>query len=142
MDQPNGAQKALWTFLGYTLVGPFFAALGVAVVAMVATLFGIPLPLADGAVNAGFIGAATFVWSALPAGLAGLAMAFMVWRTGSIGTLSAAIAGVLAFAVVFFFSNMPHREYFVVLAFFAGLVSLAVRAALQAGGIIGPSEQD
>ena len=39
-ESMSGAQRALWTFLMYTLVGPFFAAIVIAAVLVLAPLLG------------------------------------------------------------------------------------------------------
>jgi len=136
MGRAGNLQRAFWTFLAYTLIAPFLAGLGVAAAMVLSPLVGLDVWLPKELPNVGITAMATYVWSALPAALAGLAMFILVWRTGTFGVLAAAVAGIGALAIAFAFSNMPHREFLMVLAFFAGLVSLGVRQALIAGGII------
>jgi len=126
----SNAQRALWTFLIYTLVGPFFAALAIAAVLALAAGLGLSdylpgdlPPLAQAAV-------ATFVWSAGPAFLTALMLAAMVWRSGTFSWILAAAAAVIAFALaaaVLPFGQEDARPY---LAFLAGLIAIIVRAVL------------
>ncbi len=135
-DEPTNLQRAFWTALGYLLVGPFFAGLGFAVVMLFAQLFQLQDLLPAQLPNVGVAAVTTFVWSVLPAAVAAAIVIPFVLRQGTFGWIVAAIAGVVAFAIVVAFSNMPHREYLPVLAFFAGLVSLGVRQALVAGNVL------
>jgi hypothetical protein len=130
------AQRALWTFLFYALVAPFFAALAVVAVAMLAGVVGLG-NLLPGAPPLGAIGLSAFIWSAVPATLTALALVPMVLRQGGFGWIIAAVAGVLAFAVAMALFPLPElvdaRPY---LAFLAGLVAVGVREILARGGII------
>lgn len=136
VDKVSNLQRAFWTFLAYTLIGPFLAGLGVAAAVILAPILQLSPLLPAGLPNAGIAAVLAFVWSALPAAIAGLAMFALVWRTGGFGALSAAAAGVAGFGIALAFSNMPYREYLVALAFFAALVSLGVRYALMTGNIL------
>ncbi len=131
----NG-QKALWTFLAYLLLGPFFASLLVAAAMLLAPPLQLAALLPAGLPPLGVAAAATFVWTVLPAGLAALIVMPIIFRRSQFGWIEAAVAGVVAFAAVAAFSNMPHRDILPVLGFAAGLISLAVRSCLIAGGII------
>lgn len=128
--------RALWTGLGLMLVGPFFAALGV----VVAMLLGPPLglgPLLPGDLpDPGFAGLFTFVWSAVPAGLAALVIVPVVGVTGSVGALVAAAAGVAGFFIATLFTDFAYRDFMPAMAFLAALVALGVRYALMAGGVL------
>lgn len=133
----SNAQRALWTFLMYALVAPFFAAIAVAFVVLFASAFGlvallpgdVPIPLGSAALG-------SFVWSALPAVASGLVLALVVLRSGTFGWVLAAAIAVIAFAV--FAVLLPGwladaRPY---LAFLAGIVSLGVRQVLLAAEIL------
>ena len=135
-EEPSNLQRAFWTALGYLLVGPFLAGLGLAVVLILAQLFKLQGLLPDSLPNVGITAVTTFVWSVLPAALTAVILVPLVLRRGTFGWIEAAAAGVVAFAAVVAFSNMPHREYLPALAFLAGLVSLGVRQALRTGNII------
>ena len=135
-DEPSNLQRAFWTALGYLLVGPFLAGLGLAIVMVFAPLLRLEALLPSGLPNVGVSAMVAFVWSVFPAALTAAMVIPFVLRYGTFGWIVAAVAGVIAFAVVSAFSNMPHREYLPVLAFFAGIVSLGVRQALIAGNIL------
>lgn len=131
----NG-QRAFWTFLFYTLCGPFFAALAFAAFAILAAPLNLAALLPPGLPPLGEAVAAIFVWSALPAALAALAIVPMVLKRGTFGWMIAASAGVIAFAAAMTLAPIPHQDALPALAFAAGLVSLAVRLVLLAAGII------
>jgi hypothetical protein len=139
----NG-QRALWTFLIATLVGPFFAALIVALLTMVSgalqmgppSLKGIPI----GAVGAKAAGWAlqTYVWAALPAGLAGAAVAAYVSLKGSAPWLAVVVAGVVAFGVASVAVPGLLPNHGTALALIAALSSLGVWLVLQRARILRP----
>ena len=68
----SNSQRALWTFLIYALVGPFFAALGVVIAIALAWAFSLSSVLPVEVSSIGHAGLATFVWSTLPALLTAL----------------------------------------------------------------------
>jgi hypothetical protein len=133
----GNAQRALWTFLFYALVAPFFAALAVVATVTLASAFGLGDLLPADRPPLGAIGLSAFIWSAVPATLTALALVPMVLRQGGFGWIIAAVAGVLAFAVAMALFPLPSladaRPY---LAFLAGLVAVAGREILVRGGII------
>lgn len=135
-DEPSNLSRAMWVFLGYMLVGPFFAGLLVAAGLIVAPLAGMgawlpdPLPpVGPGAVTA-------FVWAAIPAALAAFIVLPRVLRTGRFGWIEAAIGGAIGFAAVSVVTGLPGREYLAGLSFVAALVSVGVQRALEQGGVI------
>lgn len=134
----NG-QRAFWVFLGYTLVGPFFAALIYVIVALLAPLLKLSALLPSGLPPLGQAAIAIFVWSAVPAALAAVGLIPMVFRRGGFGPVIAAAAGVIAFAAGNALAPVPYQDYLPALAFAAGLVSVGVRSALLAGNIILPA---
>jgi hypothetical protein len=134
----NG-QRAFWTFLFYTLCGPFFAALGYAAFALLAPPLRLGALLPAGLPPLGEAVAGVFVWSALPAALAALGVVPLVLKRGTFGWVIAAAAGVIAFAAATAIAPFPHQNALPALAFTAGLVSLAVRQVLLSAKILADS---
>ena len=134
----NG-QRAFWVFLGFTLVGPFFAALLYAVVALLAPFLKLSALLPPGLPPLGQAAMAIFVWAAVPSAWAAVGLIPMVFRRGGFGPIIAAAAGVIAFAAGNALAPIAYQDYLPALAFAAGLVSLGVRSALLAGNIILPA---
>lgn len=135
MNVSNG-MRALWTFLFYTLVGPFLAALLVVVALLLAPPFGLGALIPTDAPAAGDAAIATFVWSAIPAAIAALALVPLVFFRGSFGWLEAAAAGVLGFCVALFIAPSAAGNAIPFFAFVAGLVSVGVRQVLLTGNIL------
>jgi hypothetical protein len=129
-------QRALWTFLIYALVGPFFAALGVVIGIALAWAFNISSVLPVEVSSIGHAGLATFVWSTLPALLTAVILAGVVWRTGSFNWLVAVVVAVIAFAIasVLLPLGLDHARPY--LAFLAGIVATLVRQVLVQADII------
>lgn len=141
MNELSNAQRALWTFLFYTLVGPFIAALMLVLLMLIAASAGLapgPEGVAPAGVisRAGEVGLFTYVWAALPAGLAVLGLLPFVFRSGTFGWIPAAIAGVLAFAVAAVLFPVPLPDLMSPLAFFAGIVSMVCRWVLERIGVL------
>lgn len=132
------AQRALWTFLIYALLAPFFAALAVVIVIAGATAFRLAALLPGNVPSMGQAAIATFVWSALPAVATGLVLAGVTLRSGAFGWMSAAAVAVIAFAAASLLLPFGLEDARPYLAFLAGLVAVAVRAALVRVGIIAP----
>lgn len=132
-------QRALWTFLIFALVAPFFAALAIAAVVILAPLLGLEDLLPPGLPPLGMVALSTFVWGIVPAVLAGIALAVIVLRQGSVGWIAAAAIGVVAFAIAAIIFPVPElahlRPY---LAFLAGLVAVALREMLARARILAP----
>lgn len=137
-QEVGNGQRAFWTFLFYTLCGPFFAALAYAAFAILAPPLQLGALLPPGTPPLGEAVAAIFVWSALPAALTALAVIPIVVRRGTYGWVIAAAAGVIAFAAAVAIAPFDHRDALPALAFAAGLISLAVRSVLLTAGIIKP----
>lgn len=130
------AQRALWTFLIYALLAPFFAALAVVVIVALAAGLGLGGHLPGGPQPLGQAAVATFVWSALPALATGLVLAAATLRSGGFSWILAAAAAVIAFALaaaLLPFGLEDARPY---LAFLAGLIAIAVREVLARMAII------
>lgn len=134
-------QRALWTFLLFTLVGPFFGALALVVLVPFAALAGL-LPGVQGVGLEVFLpllaewAFSAYIWGAMPAALAALALMPAVIRGGTFGPLAAAAAGVAAFAAAAAVLDVPDPDLLPYLAFLAGLVAVACRAVLIGSGIL------
>lgn len=134
--QISNAQRALWTFLLYMLVAPFFGALAVAAILLLAPLIGLGAWLPPGLPPLGPAAGSAYVWSALPAGLAALGLAPMVLKRGGFGWIEAAAAGVIAVGAAAVLFPFPHQGMLTSIAFLGGLVSVALRAVLLRVGIL------
>ncbi len=132
----TNTHRALWTFLIYALVAPFFGALVIAIVLGLASLFGIADMLPDDVAPTGAAAIAAFVWAIMPAVLTGIALAALAWQTGGFSWVVAAAAAVIAFtiaAILFPIGLEDARPY---LAFLAGVIALGVRAVLVRMNVI------
>jgi len=132
----TNTQRALWTFLIYALVGPFFAALLLAVLLALASVLGVSEMLPGGEAPLGTAALTAFVWSTLPAVLTALVLAAVVLRTGALTWIVAAPVAVIAFAVAAVLLPAGLEDARPYLAFLAGLVSIAVREVLVRARII------
>jgi hypothetical protein len=129
-DMSHG-QRALWTFLMCTLVGPFLVGLIVMLITLAsgALQMGPPslkgVPMAAVAAKAGQWALTSFVWSALPAGLAGAILAAIVSLRGTIDWFMAAAAAIAGFGIasVVVPGLLPNHHTF--LAGIAGFVGIA-----------------
>ncbi len=138
----SNGQRALWTFLISTLVGPFIAAVIVALLTIASgvlqmgppSLKGIPLSAVG--VKAGSWAVQAYVWAALPAGLAGAAIAAYVSLQGALPWLATVVAGVGAFGLASVVLPGLVPNHGTALALIAGLASLGVWAVLRRSGII------
>ena len=125
-------QRALFTFLIATLVGPALAAVAVLVVSAVSALLGRPGTPVDADIAQRLAWSAgralsAYVWSALPAGLAGGALALLVWRNGGFPWIAAAIAGAVAATLLFVLGGGRGGETTAV-AFLGASVGVAIWA--------------
>jgi hypothetical protein len=129
-DISNG-QRALWTFLMCTLVGPFLVGLIVLLITLAsgAMQMGPPslkgVPMAVVAAKGGQWALTSFVWSALPAGIAGAVLAAVVSLRGTVDWFIAAAAAIAGFGVASVIAPglLPNHHTF--LAGIAGLVGVA-----------------
>jgi hypothetical protein len=139
----NG-ERAMYTFFISTLVGPFFAALIIAVLTLGSGIVQkgppsiIGLPFAEVAAKAGGWALQSYMWAALPAGLAGAALAAWVSLRGSFPWIVAVVAGVVAFGIasVLIPGLLPNHN--TALAVIAALSALGVWLVLRRAGIIAP----
>lgn len=138
----SNAQRGIWAFLFYTLVGPFFGAVAAGVLLLIAVAGGFaPQPFSGMAIGDAFrqiapVSVAAFVWSAVPATLTGLGVLPMILLTGTVGPITAAVCGVLAFAIAVFMIPIADTGLMAYMAFAAGLVAILVRQVLIGGGIL------
>jgi hypothetical protein len=135
-NEIGNGQRALWTFLFFTLCGPFFAALTYAIAILLAAPLGLGSLLPQGLPPLPEAVMGVFVWSALPAALAAVILLPIVWRRGTFGWVEAAAAGVVAFAAAAVLAPFQNFGGLSVLAFLAGLIAIAVRHVLLAAGIL------
>lgn len=143
MDGMTNAQRALWTFLFYTLIGPFIGAILLSVLMPLAVVAGLLPEIADldsaGIISfTGWAALFTYVWAAPAAALAALGLLPFVLRNGTFGWIAAAVAGVIAFAVTAVVFALPVPEAIPYLAFLAGVVSLINRVILIRIGVLAP----
>lgn len=134
--QPSNAQRALFTFLGFSLVGSFLAGFLTFAALILAGPLGLGALIPAGTPNAGQAAMAAFVWSAIPASLAGVALALIAWRRGSFPWISAAAAGGVAFMLAAIAMPLPQGFALTPLTAVAAFVAIAVRSALVSGGIL------
>ncbi len=139
-DGPSGWSRAMWVFLGYMLVGPFFAGLAVAAALIVGPLIGMQAWLPDPLPEPGPAAIAAYVWAAVPSALAAIIVLPRVIKHGRFSWIEAAAAGVVGFGSVSVFTGVPARELLAGLSFVAGIVSILVQQAMEAGGIIKKAE--
>ena len=132
----SNAQRALWTFLIYSLAAPFFAAVAVVAFIGLARVLSVPSLIPENVPGIGEAGIAVFVWSAVPATLTALVLAVVVWRTGHISWLAAVAIAVIAFAAAALLLPLHLHDARPYLAFLAGLVSIGVRQVLIQADIV------
>ena len=140
-EQPSNLARAMWVFLGYMLVGPFFAGLATAAALILAPIAGMEAWLPDPLPQVGPAAVTAYVWAAIPSALAAIIVIPRTLRLGRFGWIEAAAAGVVGFAAVAIVTGSPPREYLTALSFAAGIVSVLVQVAMQGGGIIAPPEE-
>ncbi|MGF1650743.1 MAG: hypothetical protein ACFCUN_09850 [Hyphomicrobiaceae bacterium] len=134
--------RAAWAALFVLLVGPFFAALATLVLFGLALGFGIApgdfagKSLADAGGHVAPVAVMAFVWSIIPAILAATAVFLVVSRNGSVGMLTTAASGVVAFALGVLITPIPVGGWLPLLSFVAGLVALGCREVLIARRIL------
>lgn len=134
-------QRALWSFLGFTLVGPFLAALAIVAVLILAPFLKLAALLPDVALPIGGVGLATFVWSAVPSALTALVLLPSIVKRSTVGATMTASAAVVAFAAANVVAPVAYPSLLTALALLAGVVALAVRRLLVAAGILLPAAE-
>jgi hypothetical protein len=140
-EKVTPGQRALWTFLLVSLVAPFLAALIVLVAAAIAGLTGRWAPAFQGAPlsplqAAVSVAVSTYVWSAIPAAVAGAATAaYVAWR-GVLPWLMAATACVVVFGIAAVLSGAVPPAFMTGGAFLAACVGVICRAILARANVI------
>jgi hypothetical protein len=136
-------QRGLWTFLGATLVGPFFGALILLVLTIAAGLGGfgpgsIKRATADGQLLslAAVRGIEAYVWGAFPAAVAGAMAAAWLSLKGTLPWLVAVCSSAVATTIAAVVAGGVARDHVTALAFIAALAALAVWAALRRAAVI------
>ena len=137
------AQRALWTFLLFTLIGPFLAAVATFITsALLIETWRLPAgstgwawPTRRSVALAGGLALWAFVVGAFVAAIAGAGLAALTSVRGSFGWLAAAVAGVLAFMAVALGSGAVASSHMTLLAFLAACIALVCRAMLVRIGI-------
>lgn len=142
MSQVTHGQRALWTFLITTLAAPFFGALIVLLLAVVAGALGKGPESLKALDSAGQLAwgsekaMATFVWSAVPAGVAGAALAALVALRGGFGWLEPVTAGAIVVSVGAYLTGGLVLQHLMPIAFIAALVGLIIWQLLTAAGVV------
>lgn len=139
---PGNGARAVWTLLMFTLVGPFVAALIVLALTLGAglagagpqSLRGLAMPAL--AAKSAEWAVTSYVWSALPAALAGLALALTVVLRGGFPWLAAVTASGVAASAFAALSPGVARDHTAFIAFFAAISGLVVWGVLRRARII------
>ncbi len=144
-------QGGFWTVLFFTLLGPFGAAFGtivslpVLVAAQVGPFAGENWGILEsvGAPSAGKIMATAamtaiqaYIWSAVPAALAGLLFAVVLAAGWPAGWAIAGMTGVIGFMLAAIAMPFEHGGLLAYIAVGAGLVAIACRAVAVRAGIL------
>lgn len=136
-------QRALWTFLLGTLVAPFLAALIIFIGSVGAGLIGrggpdslLALDRAGQLAWAADKAFATYVWSALPAGLGAAALAALAYTRGGFSVLAAAVAGAVPVSLLAFASGGMVLKHLTPIAFIGASVGVLIRLILLRARII------
>lgn len=148
---PSNSQRALWTFLLFTLAGPFIAALGAALYTPIAIWANIapftagdhtPFDVTNLPDTAGvtqlMAGAAirTFVWAPIAAAIAALVSVVVLFVRGDVGWALAGVGGVAGFFLAFVVAPFDAGSLLPVFAFAAGLVAAVLNLFLVRIGVL------
>lgn len=137
--QRNGlshGQRALFTFLGYSLVGSFLAGLATFAALILARPLHLDALIPDGMPNAGAAAIGAFIWSAIPASVAGAALALVVLRNGGFAWITAAAAGGIAFMLAAIVVPLPEGLALTPLTALAAFIAIGVQRLLISARII------
>lgn len=138
----SNSQRALWTFLFHTLVGPFVAALIILLLTLTAGGVGRgPQSLQGLGLHDLFSKAAgwaltSYVWSALPAAVTGLVAAVLVYSRASYHWLAGATVAAVAATFFEVQSGGVAAQHAAAIAFIAAVVGVACHQVLTIGRII------
>lgn len=142
----SNGQRALWTFLMFMLVMPFFGALvAVALLALGIVTGQAPGPyeklaLSEALAKLAPFGITAFVWSVIPSALTAVAVVPTVLKRGTLGWFMAGACGVIAFTAAIVLFPFPTGVWQPLLAFMAGVVAVLCRNLLIRGGILARGE--
>ena len=142
MEDITNGQRAFWTFLITTLAAPFFGALIVLFLSVVAGALGKgpdSLRVLDQSGQLAWAAekaAATFVWGAMPAAIAGAALAGLVMMRGMFGWLEAAVAGAVAVSIDAFLTGGMVLQHLAPVAVIGATVGVAMWAVFTRAGIV------
>jgi hypothetical protein len=142
MSQVTSGQRALWVFLITTLAAPFFGALIVLALSLAAGVLGFgpdSLTSLDAAGQLAWSAdkaLATFIWSAVPAGVSGAVLAGLVLSRGRFGWLEAAVVGAVAVSVGAFLTGGIVLQHLTPMAAIAGGVGVLMWQLLVSAGIV------
>lgn len=140
----SDGQRALWTFLAATLVGPFFGAVAILGLTLAAGAFEFGPPSLKGlqtgqlAPLAAERALAAYVWGAFPAAVAGAACAAWISLRGVLPWLVAACSGGVAATVAAIVTGGVARDHITPIAFIAASAAVLVWLILQRARIIAP----
>ena len=151
VDQPmSSGQRGFWTFLFFTLVGPFLAAVGV----MIALPILISMQVGPFAgANYGILDTSTvsppqlaafaamtavraYVWSAIPAAITGVVYGVVVARGMYSGWGVVGSIGVFGFMLAVIAMPIAHGGLLAFIAVFAGFVAIGCRAVAVRAGVL------
>jgi hypothetical protein len=136
MDEVSNGQRALWTLLVTSLAAPFFAALIVLLLSLVAGALGRgpeSLKALAGAAKIAWAGekaVAAFAWSAMPAVAGGALLAGLVLVRGSFGRLEAIAAGAILSAAAAWLTGGIVAQHLAPVVMIGALVGLIMHAVL------------
>lgn len=138
----SNGQRAFWTFLFSTLVAPFLAAVIILVSSLVAGAIGrgpaslLALDPAGKLAWSAQKAVETYVWAALPAGVAGLIAALVVLMTGRLPWLVAATVAAVAATILAALAGGMLAQHITPIALIAAVAGIGTRALLVRGGIL------
>jgi hypothetical protein len=133
----SNGERALWAFLIITLVAPFFAALVIFLASVISGMIGRGPPSLLALDRAGQLGWAaqkameTYVWSAIPAGICGAAMAAIVCTRGTAHWLVGASLGAIVVSVMAVMAGGMMQQHLTPMAFIGAAVGSAMIFALK-----------
>ena len=140
--ESSNASRALWTFVFSTLVGPFFAALILAAIYLVSGALGLGPPSIK-ALKSGELlplaaqrGIEGYVWSAIPAGLAGAALAALVYLRGHFHWLAGSVAAAVAATLMAVLTGGQATIHVTAIALIAAVTAILGRLALVAAKVV------
>lgn len=131
-------QRALWTFLFFTLIGPFFAAILAALYTPLAIWANVapfaagdhpPFDVSNLPDSAGLAtlmaGAAmqTFVWAPIAAAVAAIGLIVLLFTRGEVGWALAGVAGVIGFFVAYVYKPFDAGDLLPAFAAAAGILA-------------------